>query len=224
MNNAACVYVLKNENSIIKIGFSNNPKERMSSIQSLGGYEIIDHYFSPECTNYVEIEKMMHKEFASYRKIGEWFNVSFDVAVLHLKTLPFNTNDIKDVDDFRQHNAVLSDYEEDCDTLEKLNGESRKDLIMSLDKMAKHYGLSQEAIEDLLSSYESRLQECYPMFPGYYFYLKKKFSIDCLLLVKIDIMVAEDINVDVAAHRIINTIEYLLMTKADDGLKRLGNK
>ncbi|MEE9374516.1 MAG: GIY-YIG nuclease family protein [Saprospiraceae bacterium] len=85
--NKTCIYVIKNENNLVKIGFSSQPKKRLKTLESQGGYKIIDSYISDYCFEYMSIEKAMHNLFKSGRTIGEWFEIDFDDAVKELKRM-----------------------------------------------------------------------------------------------------------------------------------------
>lgn len=79
------VYVLEDENSIIKIGIAGNVAKRIKAIDNATAYKITRHYESPSCANAAKIEKTAHKHFADQRKKGEWFTVPFDEAVDFVK-------------------------------------------------------------------------------------------------------------------------------------------
>jgi len=79
------IYVLKNQFQLIKIGIASNVGKRIKNIQTNSGVPIIQHYESPSCANATQIEKAVHEHFAEHRKLGEWFDISFDDAVDYVK-------------------------------------------------------------------------------------------------------------------------------------------
>jgi len=79
------VYILEDENSIIKIGIAGNVAKRIKAIDNATAYKITRHYESPSCVNAAQIEKAAHSRFANFRKKGEWFTVPFDEAVDYIK-------------------------------------------------------------------------------------------------------------------------------------------
>lgn len=85
--NQGKVYVLMNENSLVKIGTSANPNERKSRIETMSGYEVVNIYQSELCWNPYRIEAAAHKYFSNHRKQGEWFSVDFNDAVDIVKQL-----------------------------------------------------------------------------------------------------------------------------------------
>ena len=70
------VYIIKNiENGLFKIGYSTNPKNRISSIKTSTGAEI-DEIEVAEVVNGRSVEKHLHRLFKNKRKLGEWFKLS----------------------------------------------------------------------------------------------------------------------------------------------------
>lgn len=70
------VYIIKNiENGLFKIGYSTNPKNRISSIKTSAGVEI-DEIEVAEVVNGRNVEKHLHRLFKNKRKLGEWFKLS----------------------------------------------------------------------------------------------------------------------------------------------------
>ena len=66
--------------SLVKIGRSKNPKERMKGIITYSG-KLGDRYFSPKLKNCVIVEATLHKLFEKERAYGEWFRLSLSDAI-----------------------------------------------------------------------------------------------------------------------------------------------
>jgi hypothetical protein len=67
-------YIIKNKTtSLIKIGKSKNPTQRIKTLSKTSGYELeVIHIFDND------IELLLHKKFAHKRGIGEWFELCDD--------------------------------------------------------------------------------------------------------------------------------------------------
>lgn len=83
--------------SMVKIGSSNNPKERISRITTyLKNYADINSFgfkISVKHVNFRENEFILHDVFSKYRVSGtELFNIKFDKAVSGLNKLVYDTN------------------------------------------------------------------------------------------------------------------------------------
>lgn len=82
-----CVYAFEMENSTVKIGYTGNIRQRMQTISSSSGLEIINGY----ATEFVDseiaysIEQACHETFDAYRTKGEFFRISFDEACCELE-------------------------------------------------------------------------------------------------------------------------------------------
>lgn len=73
------VYVLLNDVGMIKIGITDNPYERFTSIQNASGSLITKYFLSDSISNNYEIEQYLHKHFKKYNTVAEWYkNISFD--------------------------------------------------------------------------------------------------------------------------------------------------
>lgn len=72
------VYLFKNEFGLTKIGHAINPDNRARTIESSSGLAIVESYLSPVCFNHLEIEGLLKRQFAPYRKQGEWFDIDFE--------------------------------------------------------------------------------------------------------------------------------------------------
>lgn len=81
------VYAFENENRLIKIGTTTNPRAREHQISSMSGYAITKTYCSPECWNPYRIENIVHNTLRDKRKAGEWFNCTLNEAISSIKTI-----------------------------------------------------------------------------------------------------------------------------------------
>jgi len=75
------VYVIKSASGLTKIGFSKNPKRRLTQIKLSGYFSEIILLFSPEPNYDLDaryLEKILHKHFKNKRKFGEWFDLRLD--------------------------------------------------------------------------------------------------------------------------------------------------
>lgn len=82
-----CVYVLENENGLIKMGTSIHPRFREHQIVSISGYSVEKRYQTSLCWNPYKIENLTHKIFADKKKQGEWFYIEFNEAARTVKEL-----------------------------------------------------------------------------------------------------------------------------------------
>ena len=81
------VYVLEKEPCFCKIGATNNPKDRISVLETQGGfYAKRIALFGPfDVPN--DCEVAAHRLFSNKRAIGEWFTVSYEEIVSSLCSL-----------------------------------------------------------------------------------------------------------------------------------------
>lgn len=86
IQNLKCVYVFEMENDTVKIGYTQNVRQRMNTIISSSGLEIVKAY----CTDFIDseiaylIEQTCHATFDAWRVRGEFFRVSFEDACIGL--------------------------------------------------------------------------------------------------------------------------------------------
>jgi prophage antirepressor-like protein len=86
------VYVIEDENHIIKVGHSVNPTRRIKEIQRCCGLCVVRQQISPLCSNYKEIEMALLNEFGERLKPGEHLRgVSFEEVCAALERQPFQT-------------------------------------------------------------------------------------------------------------------------------------
>jgi hypothetical protein len=73
MNNNTYIYIIKNKNNQIKIGYSKNPFKRLKQLQTANSekLELLAFFYANKV-----IEKRLHKMFYFDKKMGEWFNLS----------------------------------------------------------------------------------------------------------------------------------------------------
>jgi hypothetical protein len=81
------IYILKNENDLIKIGITKNKKRRICNLETGSGYKIVNKYFSAVLTRNEakKIEQELHLIFSDYRKLGEWFKLDFEKTIVALQ-------------------------------------------------------------------------------------------------------------------------------------------
>jgi len=92
------VYVIQDENNVIKIGHSTNPSKRIKQIQRCCGLCVVRQHISPLCYNHLEIENALLNEFSDRLKQGEHLQgVSFEEVCAALDKQPFQV-------------VLLSDY------------------------------------------------------------------------------------------------------------------
>lgn len=81
-NSLGSVYVVENVlNGTCKIGCSINAETRTRCIQTQSGIPSGRIYISDPVSNYMECEKIVHKEIISQRSCFEWFYCNFEDAV-----------------------------------------------------------------------------------------------------------------------------------------------
>ncbi len=69
------VYILKAENGLFKIGKSRTPKIRIGNIQTASPVRITV-YRVFKSSEYSHAEQHLHRLFADFREIGEWFRLT----------------------------------------------------------------------------------------------------------------------------------------------------
>ena len=76
------VYVLVNYMDMVKIGITDSPYDRFTTIQNTSGSFIKQFYLSDPISNNYEIEQYLHKHFKKYNTVAEWYrNIPFDNVV-----------------------------------------------------------------------------------------------------------------------------------------------
>ena len=72
------LYIIQNQNGLVKIGSSVFPEQRIAYLENQGGFKSVNKYISDPIWGHENIEKELHKIFHSDRIIGEWFSTPFD--------------------------------------------------------------------------------------------------------------------------------------------------
>ena len=82
-----CVYAFEMENGTVKIGYTQNVRQRMQTIMTSSGLDIVNAY----CTEFFDseiaycIEQACHETFDALRVRGEFFKISFADACAELE-------------------------------------------------------------------------------------------------------------------------------------------
>lgn len=101
------IYVLENDEGLIKIGITTDFEQRKRSLSGSNGagHKIVREYVSIPTALY-SLERIMHDHFAEYRKPGsEWFEgITFESAVEYLIKLTSS-------DEFVKCNTVRVQYD-----------------------------------------------------------------------------------------------------------------
>lgn len=101
------IYVLENDEGLIKIGITTDFEQRKRSLSGSNGagHKIVREYVSIPTALY-SLERIMHDRFAEYRKPGsEWFEgITFESAVEYLIKLTSS-------DEFVKCNTVRVQYD-----------------------------------------------------------------------------------------------------------------
>lgn len=85
-NSLTSIYVIGTDNGPLKIGYTADPKGRLSNLQVGQPTEI--KLFYEEATETAKakvIEKLIHRTLGHKRVRGEWFNVSVEEAIAEVK-------------------------------------------------------------------------------------------------------------------------------------------
>lgn len=84
--NLKCVYAFEMNNDTLKIGYTQNVRQRMNTIISSSGLDIVNFYHTDFIDSEIAylIEQTCHANFDSCRVRGEFFCVSFEEACLEL--------------------------------------------------------------------------------------------------------------------------------------------
>jgi hypothetical protein len=75
------IYIIESEEGPIKIGMSVKPEERIAGITTASGRVIRRKFISPAVPEYWVLESVLHKHFAKFRTVGEWFTAPYAEAV-----------------------------------------------------------------------------------------------------------------------------------------------
>lgn len=75
-----CVYVVGADDGTTKIGVSKNPKQRIATIRTASGKNLIQEYITEPCSNSFLIEAASLKKFESDSLFGEWVKTDFEIV------------------------------------------------------------------------------------------------------------------------------------------------
>lgn len=75
------VYVLERNDNNVKIGVSKNINLRKRTIETQGGFVATRFFSGEKLSNGYQVECRVHEKLSAFRRIGEWFNISFEAAV-----------------------------------------------------------------------------------------------------------------------------------------------
>ena len=115
MSQNGYVYIF-DAGDMVKIGKSIYPYSRMASLKSELRRDILRSFVSPDCSNYSEIEKIMHGVFSNCRVEGEWFDIEFGEAVKALQNQHFKDSQNR----LGKHKEIIVSADEDL--IDKFSG------------------------------------------------------------------------------------------------------
>lgn len=75
------IYVVKREDGLVKIGVSRDPENRIRTLEMQGGFTSVAQYSSLPYLNAFQIESAIHDQLKEFRAKGEWFAISYEVAI-----------------------------------------------------------------------------------------------------------------------------------------------
>ena len=78
------VYVIKDENGVCKVGVSTDPQTRIADLQTGSPQWLNFEYIAMTDSDGFDVESEAHAILDKYRRAGEWFAVSPDMAVAAL--------------------------------------------------------------------------------------------------------------------------------------------
>jgi hypothetical protein len=89
----AGVYLIEHEHGYIKIGRSENPKQRLASLRTATPYDL--HILGFIKTNDPpKLEARLHEKYDTYQKSGEWYNLPTRVKVHLLELCDLNAEQV----------------------------------------------------------------------------------------------------------------------------------
>lgn len=75
------IYIFKNTLfPIVKIGMSDNPSKRLTTIENASGFPLELYFESTPIKRPRIVEGLIHKRLTEYRQRGEWFTIEPDKA------------------------------------------------------------------------------------------------------------------------------------------------
>jgi len=75
------IYIIENPYGKVKIGKTINPVRRIQTIQTQGGFKAKKIFVSDKIRDYDKLESELHRYFRHFSFIGEWFSISYPIAV-----------------------------------------------------------------------------------------------------------------------------------------------
>lgn len=82
------IYIFENTLfPIVKIGMSDNPAKRLTTIESASGFPLKLAYESTPVIRPGIVEALIHKKLKEYRQKGEWFTLSVAEAIKEIELI-----------------------------------------------------------------------------------------------------------------------------------------
>lgn len=75
MSDRTLIYVIRHEHGFVKIGKSNEPRQRLKSLQTACPYDLEIFTAITAIGDWHVIEQAIHDAYAEYRVGGEWFDL-----------------------------------------------------------------------------------------------------------------------------------------------------
>lgn len=99
------IYVIEN-NGTYKVGFSKNPERRIKALQTGCANKLKLIYTEPiEVAKTYIIEKIIHKNLANYKIMGEWYKTDISTIITEIKYAKIRYDN--DGTDLEYHHKVL---------------------------------------------------------------------------------------------------------------------
>lgn len=159
------VYLIKNQNGLVKVGVSKDIKKRFKVIENTSGVPIVKTFYTDMISNCFEIETNFKKKFKSFSKKGEWFEIDFESAKSFIKKQKFekkikadNENKVEEFFDktFEEKNKDLGtkglnitkkDFLEHFQNQKEIGGEEYADFIKNYPNISKGIFCEEEFLE-----------------------------------------------------------------------------
>ena len=80
ISETVCVYAMKMNNNLVKIGHTSDMDDRISRVENESGWQVTDEHHTPEMprNDASHIERKLHRRYAHVKVKGEYFNADFD--------------------------------------------------------------------------------------------------------------------------------------------------
>lgn len=105
-----CVFILENENGLVKFGISKDFKQRLSAIKSNELIPLTQWYSSEYYSNAKEILDILCRKYDSKKYKGNWFNLNYQEGLNQLITLCNKLGN----QNFIQINTQPNEFEKNC--------------------------------------------------------------------------------------------------------------